>query len=153
MSDEWRGVLAVLVNPRLRRMLAEIIVDTDHPLSPTERRDARRMLEESGMLTTALRLDEGRLRALLVAGRDDPQGVDRWLRDGRIDTWPKSADDRLELLTWVVERLMATDEVLAEKEFTRRLFPFTRDPNTLRRALVDADLIVRNVDGTDYRRA
>jgi hypothetical protein len=47
---------------------------------------------------------------------------------------------------------MGTDEVLAEKPFTQKLFAFTTDPNTLRRALVDAGLIVRNADGTDYRR-
>jgi hypothetical protein len=41
--------------------------------------------------------------------------------------------------------------VLAEKPFTQKLFAFTTDPNTLRRALVDAGLIERNADGTDYR--
>jgi hypothetical protein len=154
VSDEWRGVLAVLVNPRLRRMLAEIITETDPPLTAAERRDARRILEETGMLTPALQLDERRLRELLVADRDDHDtGVDRWLRpDGRIDSWPKGAADRLELLTWVIERLLGSDEVLAEKELTQRLAAFTTDPNTLRRALVDAELLDRNVDGTDYRR-
>ena len=155
MSDEaWRAVLAALVNPRLRRALAEVISENDPPLTPAERRDARRILEQSGMLTTGLQLDERRLRAMLVAGRvEEPQGVDRWLRDdGRIDRWPKGAADRLELLTWVTERLLGSDELLGEKEFTQRLFAFTRDANTLRRALVDAGLITRNADGTDYRR-
>jgi len=63
-----------------------------------------------------------------------------------------AVDDRLELLGWIAERLMGTDEVLAEKPFTQKLFAFTTDPNTLRRALVDAGLVVRNADGTDYRR-
>ncbi|HEX7834158.1 MAG TPA: hypothetical protein VF479_01680, partial [Pseudolysinimonas sp.] len=88
MSDEaWRAVLAALVNPRLRRALAEVISENDPPLTPAERRDARRILEQSGMLTPGLQLDERRLRAMLVAGRvEEPQGVDRWLRDdGRID--------------------------------------------------------------------
>jgi len=48
---------------------------------------------------------------------------------------------------------MGSEEVLAEKPFTQRLFAFTTDPNTLRRALVDAGLIDRNANGTDYRRA
>jgi hypothetical protein len=155
MTDEWRAVLAALVNPRQRRALAEIIAEADPPLTAAERRDAHRILEQGGILTTGLQLDERRLRAMLVSGRpDEPQGVDRWLSaDGRIDRWPKAADDRLELLTWVAERLLGTDDVLREKEFTRRLFAFTRDPNTLRRALVDAGLIDRNTDGTDYRRS
>jgi len=152
--EAWRAVLAALVNPRLRRTLAEIIVEADPELSAPERRDARRILMQSGLLTPAQQLDEPRLRAMLAAGRIEKEGVDRWLRaDGRIDHWPKSAEDRLELLTWIAERLMGTEEVLAEKPFTQKLFAFTTDPNTLRRALVDAGLVVRNADGTDYRRA
>jgi len=152
--EAWRAVLAALVNPRLRRTLAEIIVEADPELSAPERRDARRILMQSGLLTPAQQLDEPGLRSMLKQGRIEKEGVDRWLRaDGRIDHWPKSAEDRLELLTWIAERLMGTEEVLAEKPFTQKLFAFTTDPNTLRRALVDAGLVVRNADGTDYRRA
>ena len=152
-SEAWRAVLAALVNPRLRRTLAEIIVETDPELSAPDRRDARRILMQSGLLTPAQQLDEAGLRAMLRGGRTEKEGIDRWLRaDGRIDHWPKSADDRLELLRWIAERLLGADEVLAEKPFTQKLFAFTTDPNTLRRALVDAGLIVRNADGTDYRR-
>jgi hypothetical protein len=151
--EAWRAVLAALVNPRLRRTLAEIIVETDPELSAPDRRDARRILMQSGLLTPAQQLDEPGLRAMLRAGRTEKEGVDRWLRaDGRIDHWPKSADDRLQLLSWIAERLIGPDDVLAEKPFTQKLFAFTTDPNTLRRALVDAGLIVRNADGTDYRR-
>jgi hypothetical protein len=153
-TEAWRAVLAALVNPRLRRTLAEIIVENDPEVSAPERRDARRILMQSGLLTPAQQLDEQGLRTMLRAGRTERKGVDRWLRaDGRIDQWPKSADDRLELLTWIAERLIGTDEVLAEKPFTQKLFAFTTDPSTLRRALVDAGLIARNTDGTDYRRA
>jgi len=153
-TEAWRAVLAALVNPRLRRTLAEIIVEADPEVSAPERREARRILMQSGLLTPAQQLDEPRLRAMLRADRTEKEGVDRWLRpDGRIDHWPLSADDRLELLGWIAERLIGTDEVLAEKPFTQKLFAFTTDPNTLRRALVDAGLIERNADGTDYRRS
>jgi hypothetical protein len=151
--EAWRAVLAALVNPRLRRTLAELIMEADPEVSAPERREARRLLMQSGLLTPAQQLDEPGLRAMLRAGRVEKEGVDRWLRaDGRIDQWPKSADDRLELLGWIAERLMGADDVLAEKPFTQKLFAFTTDPNTLRRALVDAGLVVRNADGTDYRR-
>jgi len=151
-SEAWRAVLAALVNPRLRRTLAEIIVQSDPEVSAPERREARSILMQSGLLTPAQQLDEPRLRAMLRADRTEKEGVDRWLRaDGRIDHWPRSADDRLELLSWIAERLIGADEVLAEKPFTQKLFAFTTDPNTLRRALVDAGLIERNADGTDYR--
>ena len=152
-AEAWRAVLAALVNPRLRRTLGEIIVESDPELSAPQRRDARRILMQSGLLTPAQQLDESRLRSMLAAGRVEKEGVDRWLRaDGRIAQWPKSADDRLELLNWIAERLMGADDVLGEKPFTQKLFAFTTDPNTLRRALVDAGLITRNADGTDYRR-
>jgi hypothetical protein len=151
--EAWRAVLAALVNPRLRRTLAEIIVESDPVVSAPERRDARRILMQSGLLTPAQQLNERGLRSMLKKDRVEKEGVDRWLRaDGRIDHWPKSADDRLELLSWIAERLMGTGDVLAEKPFTQKLFTFTTDPNTLRRALVDAGLITRNADGTDYRR-
>ncbi len=152
--EAWRAVLAVLVNPRLRTALAEVMTEADPALTAPERRDARRLLTQSGLLTPGGQLDEPRLRAMLAGNRTEREGVDRWLRaDGRIERWPKSADDRLELLRWVAERLLGPDDVLAEKPFTQKLFAFTTDPNTLRRALVDAGLIARNPDGTDYRRA
>lgn len=152
--EDWRAVVAALVNPRLRGALAEVITHDDPALTAAERRDARRILTQSGLLTPGGQLDEGWLRALLAGNRTEKTGVDRWLRtDGRIDRWPKAAADRHELLSWVAERLMGVDEVLAEKPFTRKLFAFTTDPNTLRRALVDAGLITRNPDGSDYRRA
>jgi hypothetical protein len=151
--EAWRAVLAALVNPRLRGALAEVITEGDPALTAAERRDARRILTQSGLLTPGGQLDERRLRAMLAGNRTEKEGVDRWLRgDGRIDRLPKSDDDRLELLSWVAERLLGVDEVLAEKSFTLKLFAFTTDPNTLRRALVDAGLITRNADGTDYRR-
>lgn len=153
-TDAWRAVLAALVNPRVRGALAEVITEGDPALTSTERRDARRILTQSGLLTPGGQLDEHRLRAMLAGNRADKEGVDRWLRaDGRIGRWPKSAEDRLELLSWIAERLMGADEMLAEKAFTLKLFRFTTDPNTLRRALVDAGLITRHPDGTDYRRA
>lgn len=152
--DAWRAVLAALVNPRMRAALAGVITEHDPALSATERREALGMLTQSGLLTMGGRLDEHRLRAMLEGNRTEKEGVDRWLRaDGRIDRWPKSPEDRRELLTWIAERLLGAEEVLAEKHFTAKLFAFTTDPNTLRRALVDAGLVTRNVDGTDYRRA
>src|SRR3954454_839549 len=153
-SEAWRAVLAALVNPRLRRTPAAIIVQSDPEVSAPERREARSILMQSGLLTPAQQLDEPRRRAMLRARGTEREGVDRWLRaDGRIDHWPRSADDRLELLSWIAERLIGAAEVLAEKPFTQKLFAFTTDPNTLRRALVDTGLIVRNADGTDYRRS
>ena len=153
-DQTWRGVVAALVNPRLRRALAEVIDADDPPITAAERRDARRILRQAGVLDRSEQLDERKLRALLAAGRPDAErGIDRFLRaDGRIDRYPKAPDERLELLTWVADRLLGAEEVLAEKALTERLFAFSTDPNTLRRALVDAGLLTRNADGTDYRR-
>ncbi len=84
-TEAWRAVLAALVNPRLRRTLAEIIVESDPEISAPERREARRILMQSGLLTPAQQLDEPGLRSMLNNGRAEnggaaAQGVDRWLR-------------------------------------------------------------------------
>ncbi|HEY4225872.1 MAG TPA: DUF2087 domain-containing protein [Pseudolysinimonas sp.] len=152
-SEPWRAVLAALVDPRLRRTLAELIVEDDPALSASERREARRILMQSGLLTPAQQLNERGIRSMLKKEPAEEEGVDRWLRaDGSVRRWPVSPEDRLELLTWIALRLMGSEEVLAEKPLTQRLVTFTSDPNTLRRALVDAGLLTRNADGSDYRR-
>jgi len=148
-DDSWRDVVAALADPRLRRALAEVIDAQDPPITAAERRDARRALRQAGLLTRSEQLDERRLLALLG---DD--GIDRFLRhDGRIDHYPDDPAERFELLGWIAERILGSDQIMDEKPLTRLLFAFTDDPNTLRRALVDAGLLTRNPDGTQYRRA
>lgn len=153
-SERWRGVIAALQNPRTRRVLAELIlVDDITPPSPLERTRAISALRAAGMIDEEGRIDDTALRALLAERPPAPTGVDRWLRDGRIDSWPADADDREELLAWAVDRVIAPDERLDERTVTDRSAELTRDPLRLRRALVDAGLVEREADGTDYRRA
>ncbi len=79
------------------------------------------------------------------------QGVDRWLRDGRIDGFPARPADRRELLEWVAARL--PDRELTEPEVGEHLATVSADVATLRRYLVDASLLQRSPDGSSYRRA
>jgi hypothetical protein len=156
-SDQLRRmVVAALSNPRMRRVLAEIIDAGDPPITSDERREGRRLLRRFGMLTPGEQLDE---RFLLDLAEGSPPaehaGAVRYLRahDGRIDHYPDDPAERRELLSWIAERILGSDQIMDEKPLTRLLFAFTNDPNTLRRALVDSGLLVRNPDGTDYRRA
>jgi len=151
-----RMVVGALSNPRLRRVLAEIIDADDPPITADERREGRLLLRRHGLLTPGEQLDE---RFLLdLSGGEAPAehaGAIRFLRarDGRIDRYPADPDERFELLSWIAERVLGSDQIMDEKPLTRLLFAFTDDPNTLRRALVDAGLLARNPDGTEYRRA
>lgn len=152
-SERWRGVVAALLDPRARRVLAElIVVDDITPPSPVERTRAIGTLRKAGLIDADGRIDDGALRALLAERAPAPTGVDRWLRDGRIDSWPADAGDRDELLAWAIDRVIGADETLDERTVTDRAAALTRDPLRLRRALVDAGLVAREADGTDYRR-
>ena len=77
-------------------------------------------------------------------------GVDRFLVDGRIAQYPAKPSDRVEILEWAAARV-ADDHPVDEATITSRLAEVTDDPASLRRCLVDANLIERDADGTAYR--
>ena len=81
------------------------------------------------------------------------QGLERWVTAGVITEWPSRPADRDELLAWVLERAAEPGESLGERELTERLAALGHDPVALRRALVDAQLVTRTVDGSTYRRS
>lgn len=105
------------------------------------------------------RIDTTGLRALLSApaARDRPSSgddvVDRFVRDGRIHTFPAKPGPRRRLLQWAAERALSPAEELSEAEATARLARLTADPATLRRYLVDAGWVTRSPDGSGYRLA
>jgi hypothetical protein len=82
-----------------------------------------------------------------------PTGVDRFLRDGRIDRYPSNAADRQQLFAWVAETAFEPDEVLSEAEINERLSTRADDVALLRRHLVDAGLLLRTPSGSSYSRS
>lgn len=153
MTDRWRGIVAALLNPDLRAVLAEAIGATD--LTTSRRERATERLLDIGLLRASpdgVEFDEDFVRALLA---EQPKtrltGPERFLDGaGRIDRYPVQATERAELLRWVATRAFAPGDVLSESETNERLAPFTDDVALLRRHLVDAELLERTRSGSEY---
>ena len=159
MANEWRPVIAALANPEMREVVALLILGQDaesflSERSPSRRRHIVEGLRTAGLVDHGMRLRDEVFGELLRASAPvRPTGVERFLRDGRIDRYPSSAADRAELLAYVVERTLRADEVLTERDFTERLASLSDNPAALRRYLVDAGLVERRRDGSEYARA
>jgi hypothetical protein len=153
MSDRWRGVIAALLNPDLRAVLAEAMAAPPLPAARRERAVAR--LAELGMVretADGLVFADTLLRGIL---EESPvlkaTGPARFLDGaGRIDRFPVQDGDRRELLAWVAARAFAPGEVLSEKQTNERLARFADDVAVLRRYLVDAELLERTRSGSEY---
>ena len=146
MSNEWRRVAAALTDEKRRQAYARAVLGL-----PAENAKAVKALREAGLLDDRDAPTEVFAQLLAEHPPETRQGVDRWLRDGRIDHYPAKPASRLELLEWIAARL--PEEDLAEKALGDRLAEFTADVATLRRYLVDAGLLERAPDGSSYRRA
>lgn len=156
MSERWRGLVAVLLNPDLRTTLAELMADGR--LTDARRTRALGRLEELGLVGRDERgrpwFDDRGIRAVLAEdAAPRPVGPQRFLDgDGRIDRYPQRAGERGELLAWVAARAVQPGEVLAEAEVNERLAEFTDDVAVLRRHLVDHGLLERTRSGSEYAR-
>jgi hypothetical protein len=158
VSERWRGVVAALLNPDLRQVLAEAMSATDAATALPAARRARAAgrLAELGLVRIdddgAVRFDEGAIRRVLD---EKPvvkvTGPARYLdAAGRIDRYPVRDADRRELLAWIAQRAFGPDDVLTERAVNERLAQFTDDVAALRRHLVDAELLERTRSGTEY---
>lgn len=153
MSDRWRGVVAALLNPDLRTVLADAIAGPPLPSARHDRATAR--LIDLGLLRRdgdAVVFDDRVVREVLAeSARPRPTGPHRFLTDaGRIDRYPVHPADRAELLRWVASRAFEHGEVLTEAKTNERLTAFTDDVAALRRYLVDAELLERTRSGSEY---
>ena len=73
-------------------------------------------------------------------------------RDGRIAVYPRKDAVRQALLRWALGQILAPEEALTEPELNQRMTAVTDDPATLRRYLVERDLLRREPDGSRYVR-
>jgi hypothetical protein len=149
----WQQLLSALASHRLRELYAAVVLGQQPELTPKE----RSRLVGSGLV----REEGGRLiadgdvfkAALANARRPEPSGPERFLVGGRIDSLPRRASDRLKVLHYLRDRVVGPGQTLTEKELNSRLAGFTDDIPMLRRALVDYRCLVREADGSAYRRA
>jgi hypothetical protein len=149
----WQQLLSALASHRLRELYAAVVLGQQPELTPKE----RSRLVGSGLV----REQGGRLivdgdvfkAALANARRPGPSGPERFLVDGRIESLPRRASDRLKVLHYVRDRVVGPNQTLTEKELNSRLADFTDDIPMLRRALVDYRCLAREADGSAYRAA
>ena len=149
-----RQLLATLADDARRRMFARLVladdgVETD-ALSTRERRHLDALVR-AGLAE----LDDDRARASdgfspLLSKKTAATGIDRFLREGRVETWPAKPDDRMAVMRWAAERALQAGERVDEQTVTERLGALWRDPATLRRDLVDNGLLERAADGSSY---
>ena len=156
MSERWRGVVAALLNPDLRAVLAETIGGSE--LSDARRARAKARLREIGLLSETAAgdvFDEEFVRSVLAENAPTRAvGVARFLdRDGRIARWPVRFADLLELLQWVGARAFEPSAAYTEAETNERLAAFSDDVALLRRHLADAGVLERTPSGSEYRLA
>lgn len=159
---DWRRVLGALSNADARTLFAQLVLgtpaeQTGAEMKPGKRAAALKALRMAGLLVPGAQgevLDPGAFRRALESGapKERAVGVERFLRDGRIDRYPAKAGELGELLTWVAQRVLDGPEELTEAQVNERLSDYTDDVARLRRALVDHRFMGRAADGSAYRR-
>lgn len=157
--NAWRRIVGILANDDARAVYARIVLGepvTEAATGLRERRLGRVLanLVDSGLVREdagALVASGDMFRSMLAA---EPvqrvTGIDRFLRDGRIDQYPASAGERRELLEWVALESFAPGDELSEADVNERLSRFTDDVAVLRRYLVDHELLERTPSGSSY---
>ncbi|MDO7882996.1 DUF2087 domain-containing protein [Antiquaquibacter soli] len=148
--NQWRRLAAALADPHRAETWARALLGQEQP-DDKRTRKALDELAAAGLVDADGRATDAFARLLAENPAVTREGVDRWLRDGRIDSFPARPKDRLELLRWVAARL--PERELTEAEVGEHLSLVTGDVATLRRYLVDAGLLHRAADGSGYRRA
>lgn len=156
-TPDARAVLALFANDDARTLLARIILGQAPQIPTTRESRTLDRLASAGVVVsngTALEINVAGLRAAIAEySPAKSEGIDRFIRDGRVVNYPASDTDRVELLRWIGERVLAPDERIDEAEINERLHPYMEEHVLLRRYLVDYGVIDRNSDGTGYELA
>lgn len=154
--QEWKAVLSILANGTLRLAAAELILEeaarSGRSLNEGERRKARDRLVKSGLFHIENETFNSSLVKEILDTAQEPRGseVERFLANGRIETYPTRARHRDEVLAWACAKVISAGEVLSEKAINERLKTVADDYVLLRRYLVDGGWLVRTASGSEY---
>jgi hypothetical protein len=155
MADDWRRIVATLADPVRRQVYAGIVLGVPIGLAQKKRDNAIAALEAAGLIVATTDdyavIDSAFTDLLAASPAVTRTGIDRFVRDGRIEQYPVRADDRLALLGWARDRAFPDGGELTEQALNQRLAELTADVASLRRYLVDAGLVSRDADGRRYR--
>ncbi|GAB3548854.1 hypothetical protein GCM10027404_13480 [Arthrobacter tumbae] len=149
MTVSWQKVFSTLASERLREAYARAVLGEDVEAGSRE----FSKLVESELLLSDGSVNDAMFKDVLgAAAHARPQGVDRFFREGRLDGLPAGQADRLAVLEHLADRLFPAGQELDEPVVNLLVATLTRDIPTLRRAFVDSGFLLRNPDGTRYRR-
>lgn len=81
-----------------------------------------------------------------------PGDPERFFVRGRLEQSPRRRSDRDLVRRYVASRVLPLEEPVTERVLTERLAALARDPVGLRRDLVEAGLVTRTRDGSEYWR-
>ena len=155
MTNEWRRVVASLANAERRAVYASVVLGVSVDVPPARLAKAQAALADAGLLMlhadgSATVVERAFDDLLALDPEPKREGVQRFIRDGRIERFPMKPGERLEVLRWVVGEL--DDGPWAETSLNDALERFHPDVAALRRYLVDAELLERAPDGSRYYR-
>lgn len=149
MTVSWQEVFSALASERLRQAYARVVLGQQVDVRSKE----NLRLVEAGLIRSDGSVNDAVFKEVLgAAARPRPEGVDRFFREGRLDGLPAGHADRMAVLEHLAERLFPVDQELDEPTVNLLIATVTNDVPSLRRALVDYRYLVRNADGTGYRR-
>lgn len=153
-------MVAALANPQTRTVWARLALGQDLPdavagLPAARARQVVAALRRAGLIIDgpdggAVVSETAFADLLCSAARPPRTGVDRFLRDGRVESFPTTQRDRHELFAWVASQVLEPGEEVDEKEVNARLANYYDDVARLRRSLVDSGLLERARDGSVY---
>ena len=148
-------LLATLADADRRTLYARLVLEGPLPTNAMVAKDRRRLdaLVRAGLAS----IDADAAHAVdgfspLLRATPSARGIDRFVKGGRIETWPAKPVDRELVLRWAAEQALQPGERLDERAVTERLAQVSEDPATLRRDLFDGGYLERADDGSAYWR-
>lgn len=160
-DQAWRPLVAALANDDVLAAYARMVLGDDvspalEALRPAKRSRVLDALTQAGLVSSAgngtepERVTDAFTRLLATARVRPRIGIERFIRDGRLERYPVVAEERRTVLSWIAQHVLQPGEVVTEAQINERLTVFTRDFVTLRRYLVDLELVERSRDGAAY---
>ncbi len=159
-TGTWIQVAAGLNNQSMRQVLGQVLLGQDPRPDAAGSRSAKDLArwEQIGLLHRAepggWELNETLLHETLnaaKASKADRSGIQRFFTGTALHTLPAKPGDRLEVLTYLRDAVISSEDELREDQLNERLRVFHPDTALIRRYLVDHGLVLRAADGSSYR--
>ncbi|WP_461025037.1 DUF2087 domain-containing protein [Trueperella pyogenes] len=162
----WQGFIAAVIGEESSFALAQVILGQarwDSIPGLSQKKSAKTLELLRPYLHSPdgkeIRIDRETLRELLKSAdknnsREDSAIISKFVsNDLRLKKFPSRPTERYLVLEFLAKRLFSPKKDLHESQVNERLKVVTDDFATLRRYLIDANLLTRQADGSSYRSA